>query len=118
MQGRQLSWSQGMARDLIDRWRSSGLGREEFCRRAGVPVSSFDYWRRKISDADGAGMHVGRLSPTREDLVEVVVKGTAPTVEVSIEICIDDRVWVRVPSALGASFVVEVAEELRERRSC
>lgn len=107
-----------MARDLIDRWRSSGLGREEFCRRAGVPVSSFDHWRRKISDADGAGMQVGRSTPTREDLVEVVVRGPAPMVEATIEIRIDDRVWVRVPAALGASFVVEIAEELRERRTC
>lgn len=33
---------------LIERFEGSGLSRQRFCSEAGLSVSSFDYWRRKL----------------------------------------------------------------------
>lgn len=32
---------------ILRRLRSSGLSRSEFCRREGIPLSSFDRWRQR-----------------------------------------------------------------------
>lgn len=34
--------------ELIGKFERSGLSRQRFCTEASIPVSSFDYWRRKL----------------------------------------------------------------------
>jgi hypothetical protein len=34
-------------RRVLGEYESSGLTRREFCQRRGIPVSTFDYWRRE-----------------------------------------------------------------------
>jgi hypothetical protein len=34
--------------ELIGKFERSGLSRQRFCMDASIPVSSFDYWRRKL----------------------------------------------------------------------
>lgn len=34
---------------IIKAWRSSGINKAEFCRQHKIPVSTFDYWKRKFS---------------------------------------------------------------------
>jgi hypothetical protein len=36
---------------LIEKFERSGLSRQRFCAEATIPVSSFDYWRRKLRRA-------------------------------------------------------------------
>lgn len=40
--------------ELVKGFRESGLSRAEFCRHHGLPVSTFDYWRRaaRIEEAE------------------------------------------------------------------
>ena len=44
-------------RGLMQAWRRSGYSQSEFCRRQGVPLSTFNYWKRRLERADTvAGM--------------------------------------------------------------
>ena len=36
--------------ELIDKQAASGLTQTAFCERAGIPVATFGYWRRKLRD--------------------------------------------------------------------
>jgi len=49
---------------LLARQISSGLSIASFCRREGVALSTFHWWRRKLAPADGCG------SPVAVDWVE------------------------------------------------
>jgi hypothetical protein len=40
---RQERW-----RELLGRWQSSGLSQAEFCRRRGVPVWKFLWWKKRL----------------------------------------------------------------------
>jgi environmental stress-induced protein Ves len=37
---------------LISEWKSSGETREIFCKRKGVTVATFSYWRTKLRKLD------------------------------------------------------------------
>jgi hypothetical protein len=52
---------------VIRRQQASGLGVSSFCRRQGVPVSSFFAWRRRLVRATGPG------SSERPAFVEVAI---------------------------------------------
>ena len=52
-------------RKLLERWRASGLSQAEFCRRRGIPVSKFAWWKRRLS-VEGAARPVRRARPGRE----------------------------------------------------
>ena len=34
--------------ELIGKFEQSGVSRQRFCAEVSIPVSSFDYWRRKL----------------------------------------------------------------------
>ena len=56
-------------RGLLERWRASGLSQAEFCRRRGIPISKFAWWKRRLS-AGGAARLVRRARPGREAAVD------------------------------------------------
>jgi len=36
---------------LMQAWRRSGYSQSEFCRRQDVPLSTFNYWKRRLEHA-------------------------------------------------------------------
>jgi hypothetical protein len=44
--GKETERSAEMRR-MLEEYKGSGLTRREFCRRRGIPVTTFDYWRRE-----------------------------------------------------------------------
>lgn len=50
MTSKQEQWAERVAQ-----WRSSGLSQTAWCREAGLSLSSFGYWQRKLSWAVGPG---------------------------------------------------------------
>lgn len=116
MDGQYRSWSAANARELIERWRLSGLTRAAFCRREGVAMSSFDLWRRRLGEASGvAAVAASGRAVERHDLVEVVVQDSVAR-GVSgeyFEIAVGDEVSLRVPLSAGAATVVSIINALR-----
>lgn len=43
-------------REVIARWRVSGLSMAAFCRQEGVPDKKFFWWKRQIAGRDGKGI--------------------------------------------------------------
>ena len=60
---------------ILRRQRSSGLSRIEFCKREGIPPSSFDRWRQ-LTEREGASAEFVELAPeapARRDAWELEV---------------------------------------------
>jgi hypothetical protein len=57
---------------MLEEYGASGLGRREFCEQRGVPLTTFDYWRRE---------HVAKTGKQarRPRLVRVEVASNEPT---------------------------------------
>jgi hypothetical protein len=52
-------------RELLARWQDSGLSQAEFCRRRGIPVWKFLWWKKRLS-TEGTIRPVHRLRRSRE----------------------------------------------------
>ncbi len=58
---------------LLEEQVSSGLTQKAFCERAGIPVATFGYWRRKLRDEGVArsGERVSQQGVTLDDWIEL-----------------------------------------------
>ena len=85
--------------DLVVRFRASGLTRREFAERAGVPVSTLDYYVRRERKASLAGaLPVNRILPVDLIAAEAEVAEAsmmAPAGGISIWISRIRRIEVR-----------------------
>ena len=55
-------------RRMVEEFESSGLRRREFCQQRGIPITTFDYWRREHAVSGGnkrAAAHGGGESGQR-----------------------------------------------------
>ena len=77
------------------------LSQAEFCRREGVPLSTFLYWRRRLT-GNPAG-----VAP----FVEVEVVGDSPAVV--IEVAVGGDVVVRLPASAGEELLGRVLRAAR-----
>ena len=68
---------------ILDRFRSSGLTRMEFCRREGVPLSSLQRWQRRLG------------SEVSEGFVELAPGPTPATSPWELEIALPNGVQLR-----------------------
>jgi hypothetical protein len=41
----------------IGQWKGSGLTQRAFCAKRGLALSTFQWWRRRLADADGRPSH-------------------------------------------------------------
>jgi hypothetical protein len=69
---RRTRLSSGEWRALFRRQRASGLTVKAFCQRAGVALSTFSFWRRRLGDRPRVGER-----PHRVCFAEVTVSGEA-----------------------------------------
>jgi hypothetical protein len=56
--------------EILQRFRASGLGSRDFCRRDGVPLSSLQRWQRRLRSVPAA------------KFVELVAPASVPTTAV------------------------------------
>lgn len=72
-------------RGLVDSWERSGLSQSEFCRRRGVKLVTFGWWKRRLK---GVGKLTGRFrgggGSKARGRAELVNRGTAQFVEVAL----------------------------------
>jgi hypothetical protein len=73
----------GYWRRWMGKWKRSGLTQAEFCRRHGLKVGSFSWWKHKLSEPAGSLRPIPRRSRRREavEFVELTapVSSTAPS---------------------------------------
>jgi hypothetical protein len=62
----------GHWREILNRWRASGLSQTQFCRRRRIPIWKFAQWKKRLKgDGAAAGdlfvpVHVAPVSPSAE----------------------------------------------------
>ena len=88
--------------DMLKVWERSGSSRAEFCREHDVPVSTFDYWRKKQRD------NVDE-SPR---LVKIPRKATAVVEAANIRIIIDGRLSVELRDGFTAENLSTVLQAI------
>jgi transposase-like protein len=69
---------------ILRQLRSSGLSRAEFCRREGIPLSSFDRWRQRVEP-----------ETTPDDFVELAAAPTARPESWELEVALPNGVHLR-----------------------
>ncbi|MEQ9504070.1 MAG: hypothetical protein RIT81_44855 [Deltaproteobacteria bacterium] len=87
-----MTESEGRA--LVDAWRKSGLTQSEFARRRGVKVQRVQYWSRRL----GIGREEAANKPADFVVVTAGERELPPDDGVFIELVVDDRFFVSVPS--------------------
>lgn len=115
---REVYW-----RDVLDRWRASGLPKTEFSRREGISPDVLGWWQAEIRKRDrspvrrSAATRPGIEPPGRAALVPVRLVPTSPPPPSSaLEVLAGSHV-VRVREGFDARTLVRVLETL-EGRSC
>lgn len=106
---------------LLSEWRVSGLTAAEFCDRRGLVLSSFRWWRWRLS-REGCGESSSPLPP---DLVPVRVIGAVMTdgppaegAEATLELIHPSGVRLRVPAGFDERTVAGVLWALEAVGSC
>ena len=91
-------------RDLIARWRRSGISIGDFCIDQGVSESSFYSWKRELAARDQA------VTPTTTAMPTFVPVRVAPSA--TIEVVLRSGVVVRVPVGADPSAVAQLVAAL------
>lgn len=109
---------------VVSEWRSSGLSTAEFCRRQRVVLSSFRWWRWRLSqssrpDPDAALVAAATLLPVRvvgaeEESGDLVAEASASM----LELVHPSGVRLRVPAGFDERTVAGVLWALGEAGSC
>lgn len=97
--------------ERIAAWQRSGQTRAAFCQTHGLNRNTFDYWRRRLPDAQVAAKPAARRRRNRA-LVPVAVAGGTPALA---EIALADGLRLRV--ALDAD-PAQVAALVRALAAC
>ncbi len=83
---------------LIDEQAASGLSRKAFCEDAGIALSTFDYWKRKLR-SEGTGRSETSENGCRvslDDWIELSPPATEPASGWHIELDLGNGVCLRL----------------------
>jgi transposase len=58
-------------RRVLGAWERSGLTQSAFCRREGIALSTFHWWKRRLATDGKASARVGRPGQPEESFIEV-----------------------------------------------
>lgn len=103
---------------VFEQFAASGISRREFCRREGISLSTFGYWKKKFRNFDHVGA-VGRAAtkvPVRTPFIELATIGTiAPNLR-------GDELELKFPSGIslraGARISMRTLLQLTRILSC
>lgn len=86
----------------LEAWKSSGKTRSEFCREHGIPMSTFDYWKRKQK---GAKMRV-------PGFVKMPLSVSTGEKTAKIRIVVDGRYSVELNAGFETSDLITVLQAI------
>ncbi|MBC8742974.1 hypothetical protein F6X40_41720 [Paraburkholderia sp. UCT31] len=67
-------------REMVMAWKGSGLGERHFCREQGLAVSTFDLWRKKLSNLEDEAERPLAVTPDAAFVVAHAGIGAPPAV--------------------------------------
>jgi hypothetical protein len=106
MRSKRTHWAAHVAA-----WQSSGVSQAAYCRRHGLSLGSFGYWRRQLRtdrDEPDAGVPEARaLLP-----IHMAPMATSPLSSWGVEVCLSNGLRVRLPGLDDAASVVSLVRAL------
>jgi len=99
---------------VVARFEGSGKSRREFAADAGVGLAIFQYWLYKLRREGGAA--VVRKAAPEVRLVPVTVRA-GKVAQARIDLLVSG-VRLRVPVGADTRYIAQLANALREGRSC
>ena len=105
----------------VAEWRASGLSTVEFCRQRGLVVSSFRWWRWRLSresSVEASSAQPPALLPVRVIGAMAADSGSASTSESTLELIHPSGVRLRVPAGFDERTVAGVLWALEAVSSC
>jgi transposase-like protein len=100
-------------RDVLRRWRESGLSIRAYCRQRGLSEPSFYAWRRILAERDPLARPADEAAPVT--FVPLTVQAaTAGPAEPPIEVVLVNGRRLRVPFGVAAGVVRELLAVLEE----
>src|SRR5829696_7105996 len=103
---RSLSW-----RERMRRYASSSVTVAEFCRREGVSVANFYYWRRRLADAPQAKPSLGRRLQAAPAFQPLLLSDSGV---VTVELAGGVRIELPAEQELVRAVVAELLAGVRE----
>lgn len=73
-------------KDLSEEWEASDINQAEFCKRKGVKLSAFVYWRQRVSQ---------KIQRSKTKFLPAMIKGS------SEKQCIDEGVILKLPNGMS-----------------
>ena len=83
-------------RRLIDEQAASGLSRKVFCENAGIALSTFAYWKRKLRSEDALRCDEPVGGVSLDDWIELTPPTTDPASAWHIELDLGNGVCLRL----------------------
>ncbi len=80
--------------ELVAKWERSGLTQREYCQQVGIPVTTFNYYRRR------------QLARADEARAAIVVPGPNPTPLVQVRLAEDQPPTASPTTAPSAGFAI------------
>lgn len=105
MQSTRTGWATHVAA-----WQSSGLSQSAYCRRHGLSLASFGYWRRQFR-TDQEGTESSRLAARALLPIHVAPAASSP----GVEVCLSNGLRIRLA---GMGDPASVAVLVRALSSC
>jgi hypothetical protein len=90
-------------RKIFEAWKASGQTRSEFCQERSIPVSTFDYWKKRLKAGKGA---TSRFVQVRHG-VKSIDKSA------KIRIIVDDRYSVELNAGFEADDLITILRAMR-----
>ena len=90
-------------RKIFEAWMASGQTRSEFCRERSIPVSTFDYWKKRLK--------IGKGATSRFVQVRHGVKSSDKSAK--IRIIVDDRYSVELQAGFEADDLIRILRAMR-----
>jgi hypothetical protein len=84
---------------VLAQYRSSGLTRMEFCRRAGIPIGTMNNYCRRDSGRGFVRVELQRASPEQSPMTVVLAKDR----RIEIGAAFDDAVLLRLVRVVEAA---------------
>lgn len=114
---REQTW-----REIMARWRESGLSQQAFCEREQFKLTTFQYWRRELKRRDGQqestkdGAGELKTSALRNPVPLFVPVEIAESQSASAcEIVLGDGLVIRFPTPCDPGHIAQVVKTLEAR---
>lgn len=106
-------------RDVLARWKASGLGAKSFARQEGMSAANLWRWKEALSESEKAETSkLARRATISFAPVRVSEKREREDAETCAEIVMDGRVRVRVFAGADMSVIGALVRELSRWQSC